>query len=146
EEVMEPREHGALYIPRYTPPAAPQAEVAALREAAKLLVAAERPVIFADRGARTDKGGKLLVRLAQPLQAPVVNQGGRMNFPNTHYLNQGARALVRDADVIVGLEMTDFWSTVNAFIDNGADEGLGIRQSKIKAGTKLITINSVDLN
>ncbi len=146
EEVMQPREHGSLYIPRYTPPAAPQAEVAALREAAKLLVNAERPVIFADRVARTEKGMKLLVELAELLHAPVVDQHGRMNFPNTHYLNQGPRALVRDADLIMGLEMTDFWSTVNAFIDNGADEGLGIRQSKIKPGTKLITISGVELN
>jgi len=45
--------------PRYTPPSPPQAEVAALREAAKLLVNAENPVIVADRAARTPNGVKL---------------------------------------------------------------------------------------
>jgi thiamine pyrophosphate-dependent acetolactate synthase large subunit-like protein len=147
EEYMH--DHGpSLYIPRYTPPAPPQAEVAALREAAKLLVNAENPVIFVDRVARSASGVKHLVQLAELLQCPVVDQGGRMNFPNTHHLHQNgsAQQLVRNADVIVGLEMTDFWTTVNQFIDNGADDGLGIREGKIKPGAKLITINGVDLN
>ena len=147
EEFMH--DHGAsLYIPRYTPPAPPQAEVNALRETARLLVNAENPVIFVDRVARTANGVKYLVQLAELLQVPIVDQGGRMNFPHTHHLSQNgsAQQLVRNADVIVGLEMTDFWTTVNQFIDNGEDDGLGIRESKIKPGARLITISSVDLN
>jgi len=147
EELM--RDHGpGLYIPRYTPPSPPQAEVAALREAAKLLVDAENPVIFVDRVARSANGVKYLVELAELLQCPVVDQNGRMNFPKTHHLYGGgsAQQLIRNADLIMGLEMTDFWATVNQFVDNGADEGLGIREGKIKPGTKLITINGVDLN
>src|SRR5262245_22285280 len=147
EELM--RDHGpGLYIPRYTPPSPPQAEVAALREAAKLLVNAENPVIFVDRVARSAHGVKYLVELAELLQCPVVDQNGRMNFPKTHHLYGGgsAQQLIRNADLIMGLEMTDFWATVNQFVDNGADEGLGIREGKIKPGTKLITINGVDLN
>jgi acetolactate synthase I/II/III large subunit len=141
--------HGSvLYIPRYTPPSPPQAEVAALREAAKLLVNAETPVICADRAARTPNGVKHLVQLAELLQCPVVDQGGRMNFPNTHHLHQNgsAQQLIRNADVIMGLEMTDFWNTVNQHIDNGADDGLGTREGRIKPGTKLITISAVELN
>ena len=55
-----------------------------------------------------------LIELAETLQAPVVNQGGRMNFPSRHPLNQtsNARQLVANADVILGLELTDFWGTV----------------------------------
>ena len=39
-----------------------------------------------------------------------------MNFPSRHPLNQSANArqLVANADVILGLELTDFWGTVNA--------------------------------
>ena len=49
----------ALYIPRITQPSPPQAEVAALRETAKLLVNAEHPVIFVDRVAEPcDDGGE----------------------------------------------------------------------------------------
>src|SRR5207237_4443929 len=136
------------YIPRYTPPSPPQAEVAALREAAKLLVNAENPVICADGAARTPNGVKHLVQLAELLQCPVIDQGGRMNFPNTHHLHQNgsAQQLIRNADVIMGLEMTDFWNTVNQHIDNGSEDGLGTREGRVKPGTKLITISGVELN
>ena len=33
----------------------------------------------------------LLVELAETLQAPVIDQGGRMNFPTRHPLNQTER-------------------------------------------------------
>ena len=49
-----------------------------MREAARLLAAAERPVIVADRAARTAAGMRALVALAEALAAPVVDQGGRM--------------------------------------------------------------------
>jgi len=137
-----------LYIPRYVASAPPHADVNALREAAKVLVAAENPVIVVDKMARTSEGAKNLVVLAELLQVPVVDQGGRMNMPNTHYLNQtaGAQALIRSADVIMGLECSDFWATVNQWIDNGEEHGHGLRESRIKPGTKLITISSVELN
>jgi thiamine pyrophosphate-dependent acetolactate synthase large subunit-like protein len=64
------------------PTAPPQGDGNAVREAARLLVNAERPVIVADKCARTADGVKLLVELAEALQAPVVDQKGRMNFPN----------------------------------------------------------------
>jgi acetolactate synthase-1/2/3 large subunit len=133
-----------LYIPKYTPTSAPQGDTNAVREAAKLLANAERPVIVVDRAARTENGVRLLVQLAEALQARVVDMGGRMNFPKTHHLSAGI-AIVNNADVIIGMELTDFWAVVNSFIDNG-DHGIGINQTKIKPETKLISINSVDLN
>ncbi len=137
-----------LYIPRYVPTAPPNADLSALREAAKLLVAAENPVIVVDKMARTADGVKYMVQLAELLQVPVVDQMGRMNMPNTHYLNQTASAqnLIRNADVVMGLECRDFWNTVNQWIDNGEEHGHGLRQTRIKPGTKLITISSVELN
>src|SRR5437763_9140243 len=97
----------------------PQGDRAAVEETARLLVAAERPVIVADRAARTAAGMALVVELAEALQAAVVDQAGRLNFPSRHPLNQSsrARAAIADADVILGLELTDFWGTVNAFRD-----------------------------
>jgi len=137
-----------LTIPRYVPTAPPQGDMNAVREAARLLANAERPVIVADKCARTANGVKLLVELAEALQAPVVDQKGRMNFPNTHYLSQTARgrALIADADVIVGLELSDYWGTVNGYIDNGDNDGAGVQQSHIKPNAKLISISSVLLN
>ena len=45
----------ALYIPKFVPTAPPAGEVGAVREAARLLVNAERPVIVADRAVDTQR-------------------------------------------------------------------------------------------
>jgi hypothetical protein len=52
--------------------------------------------------------------------------------------------VINQADVIIGLELSDYWGTVNGFIDNDND-GVGKNVSKIKPGTKLISISSVEL-
>src|SRR5260221_1381642 len=141
------KEHGGEkpYIPRYVPTAPPQGDSGAVKEAARLLAGAQNPVIVADRAARTPNGMKLLVQLAELLQAKVIDQGGRMNFPRTHYLS-APPAAVNNADVIIGLELSDFWATVNAYTDNGMNEGIGTNSTRIKRDTKLISISSVDLN
>jgi acetolactate synthase I/II/III large subunit len=129
-------------MPKLALAAPPQGDSGAVAETAKLLVAAENPVIIADRAARTAQGMKLLVELAETLQCAVINQGGRMNFPSRHPLNQaGGRGLLANADVIVGLELTDFWGTVNNFRDQLE------RTSKplTKSGAKLISLTAQDL-
>src|SRR6201995_1212621 len=105
-----------------------------------------RPRPIRVRCAKPPAGTRLLVELAEALQAPVIDQGGRMNMPNTHYLNHTARtaALIGNADVVLGLELSDYWAVVNAFVDNGHD-AIGINESKIKPGTKLIGISSTPL-
>lgn len=132
-----------LSIPRYVPTSPPQGDSGAVKETARLLVNAQRPVIVADRMARTPNGIALLVELAELLQCSVVNQGARMNFPNTHHLSR-APGVIGQADVVLGLELSDFWGTVNAWIDNG-EGGHGIQESRIKDGTKLISISTTDL-
>ena len=133
-----------LYIPRYIAATPPAGDPNAVREAAKLLVNAERPVIVVDRYARSQDGIKLLVELAELLQCAVVDQGSRMNFPNTHHLKRPP-AVIAQADVVMGLELADYWATVNAFIDNGDNDSHGLQQSRVKPGTKLISINSSEL-
>ncbi len=122
---------------------ADQGEIGALREAARLLVDAERPVILADRLARTPAGMSRLVELAEALQVPVVDRGGRMNFPNDHYLAQVGRSgqLIREADVILGMEMYDFWGAVNSMRD------LVHRESspRTRSDVKLISLGVNDL-
>jgi acetolactate synthase I/II/III large subunit len=106
-------------IPKLTMPVPPQGEQGAVEEAARMLVTAESPLLVADRLARTPNGMKLLVELAEILQAGVIDQGSRMNFPSRHPLNQTqrARAAIAEADVIIGFELVDFWGTVNALRD-----------------------------
>jgi acetolactate synthase I/II/III large subunit len=122
----------APVIPRMPQVAPPRGDDGAVNETARLLVAAENPLIVADRAARTPEGMRLLVELAEELQAPVVDVYGRMNFPWRHPLNQTRRQalLVGNADVVLGLELTDFW---------------GVTGNRLAAGAKRISISAGDL-
>ena len=132
-----------LRVPKLAVATPPQVDSGAVREAARMLVAAENPVIIADRLARTPAGVTRLIELAETLQAPVVDQAGRMNFPSRHPLNhsQRGRELVTTADVVLGLELTDFWGTVHAFRDQLVRSSDPI----IGGSTKLISITAGDL-
>src|SRR3984893_5814118 len=132
-----------IHIPKLTLAAPPQGDSGAVAEVARLLVAAETPVILADRMARTPAGVAHLIELAETLQAPVVDIGGRMNFPSRHLLNQSDRnrALVADADVVLGLEVTDFFGALNSFRDQIERATKPIT----KVNAKLISINANDL-
>jgi thiamine pyrophosphate-dependent acetolactate synthase large subunit-like protein len=108
-----------LRIPKLTKSIPAQGDSGALAEAAKMLVAAEHPVILADRAARSQEGIKLLVELAEALNAPIVDLGGRMNFPTTHYLcrSEDKRSLLGQADVVLMLEVADPWGQFNSISD-----------------------------
>jgi thiamine pyrophosphate-dependent acetolactate synthase large subunit-like protein len=97
----------------------PVGDPAMLEAAAKALVAASNPVIVVDRMVRSPEGMARLVELAELLQAPVVDRNGRLNMPTTHYLCQtgAGGGLIRQADVILGLELTDPWGTLNSVVD-----------------------------
>ena len=136
-------EDAALHIPKLTLPAPPQGDSGSIAEAARLLVNAQNPLIVVDRYARTQAGIDMLVELAETLQAPVIDQAGRMNFPTRHPLNQTSRrnAVVSNADVIMGLEATDFWSALNTMHDQ-------VRRTShpiVKSDAKLISITMGDL-
>jgi acetolactate synthase I/II/III large subunit len=145
QEPMKEHGGGKPVIPRHVPTAPPQGDSGAVKEAARLLAAAQNPLIVADRAARTANGVTLLVQLAELLQARVIDTGGRMNFPKTHYLSAPPSA-IGSGDVILGLELSDFWGVVNSYTDNGMNGGIGTNGTRIKSGTKLIGISSVELN
>ena len=130
-----------LAIPKLTIPAPPQGDSGAVAELARLLVAAEHPVIVADRLARTPAAMQHLVELAETLQAAAVDQGGRMNFPARHPLNQSQARAIADADLVLGLEMSDFWGVVNSFRDQLARSS----RPTTKPGTKFVSITTGDL-
>jgi len=96
-------------IPILTMASPPQGDAAAVREAARLLVSAETPLIQTQKMGFTPKGWDLSVELAELLQAPVIDMGGRLNFPWRHPLNASARrgAVLRAADVVLALEVQD---------------------------------------
>ena len=135
--------NATLRIPKLTLASPPQGDSGAVAEAARLLVAAESPVIVADRAARTPVGLALLIELAEVLQAPVVDQAGRLNFPTRHPLNHSGhgRIVISTADVILGLELSDFWGTVHSYRDQLQRSS----QSLLDRNTKLISITANDL-
>jgi acetolactate synthase-1/2/3 large subunit len=132
-----------LSVPKLTMTSPPVGDSGAVAEVARLLVAAENPVLVTDRVARTPAGLAGLIELAETLQAPVLDRNGRMNFPTRHPLNHTERsgAAIANADVIVGLELTDFWSTVNAV----QGQVNPVVRSTVKPGTKLVSITANDL-
>ncbi len=99
---------------RFRPPAPLQADGDAIKEAARLLAAAQNPVIVADYVGRNNDAVLSLVQLAELLSIPVIDLGARLNFPNTHSLNLTGRnqQLIADADVILGLDVTDLYGAL----------------------------------
>jgi thiamine pyrophosphate-dependent acetolactate synthase large subunit-like protein len=109
----------ALKIPVLSLTVPSQGESAALAAAARMLAAAQAPVIVVERAARDQEGVRRLVKFAEVLGAPVIDLGARMNFPTTHFLCQTdrRRELVRGADVILMLEVADPWGEMNSVTD-----------------------------
>ena len=117
------------HVPKLVLVAPPAGEANAVREAARLLVAAERPRIVTQRCARTPQAIDRLVELAELLQAPVSGNE-RVDFPWRHPLyGSGGNAYV--PDVTLGLEVNDMF---------------GIAQAARLSGGKSISISSVDLS
>jgi thiamine pyrophosphate-dependent acetolactate synthase large subunit-like protein len=102
-------------IPELVLPAPPQGETGAVREAARMLVASENPLIQIAKLGRTPKAWDLLIELAETLQAPVDTLGysSWQKFPSWHPLyGTGGRGYT--PDVTLGLEVTDMSAQARA--------------------------------
>lgn len=100
-----------LRIPRPGRLTAPPEE---LDEMAERLVAAEYPVILADYAGRGRQAFDALQRLAEALGAPVIDLGGRHNFPSTHWADGTLDRVgfLRRADVVLTVDARDIrWAT-----------------------------------
>jgi len=130
-----------LSIPKLTPPRFPQGDAGAIAEAAKWLVGAKSPVILADRAARSQEGVTQLVTLAEALGAPVIDLGARMNFPSRHALchSDARRNLVRNADVVLLLEVADPYGQFNSISDPHKHH-----RSLANKNVKIISISMAD--
>jgi thiamine pyrophosphate-dependent acetolactate synthase large subunit-like protein len=141
EEEIEPGRK--LSIPKLRKRSQPVGDPNAIAEMAKILVAAENPVVIASRYTRTDAGPKLLVQLAETLGCAVVDDRGRMNMPNRHALNHTERsgAAVRAADVVLVLEPLDLFGALNNMTDT-----IGRPTSpKTRAGAKILVLGTTDV-
>ena len=101
-------------VSRFAPPAPIQAEAETLRRAAELLVGAKSPLIIVDLLGRSPGAVAALVKLAELLAIPVIDKGGRFNFPSNHPLDVtgGAEAFLGKADVILALDVQDLYGSL----------------------------------
>jgi thiamine pyrophosphate-dependent acetolactate synthase large subunit-like protein len=101
-------------VTRYSAPAPMQANPESLRRAAELLVSAQSPLIIADTLGRNPETVPALIQLAELLAVPVVDKGGRFNFPSNHPLDatDGARELLQKADFILALDVADLFGSL----------------------------------
>lgn len=107
EEVAEPPNYTPTFVTRSSPD--PQA----VKEVARVLVKAERPVIYAGQGVHYARSWQQLRELAELLEAPVTTSlQGKSAFPENHPLSlgSGGRALpkavhqfIQNSDVIFGI-------------------------------------------
>jgi acetolactate synthase I/II/III large subunit len=121
----------------FVPISPPAADANAIADIAKMLVAAQNPVIVVDRATRTQAGVDHLVQLAEALQAPVVDRMGRMNFPTNHYL-WSQLPVAWQADLILALDVGDLFDVVGDVPDITNRKTI----MHIKPGTKVISIDA----
>jgi len=142
EEPIPTADRGRLTIPKLTLASPPAGDYGAVKQAAKMLVDAENPVIIAGRVARTPEGVDLMIQLAETLQAPVLDRHFRMNFPTAHPLyNAGS---VGSADVVLGLEVPDMWFVTHT---QTPVNRMGMEAKRItRTDAKVITIFAGDLS
>jgi acetolactate synthase I/II/III large subunit len=140
EEVIEPGRR--LVVPKLNDRTQPSGDPNALAEAAKMLANAENPLIIVGRYTRSEVGPKQLVQLVELLQCPVVDVRNRMNMPNRHPLNhtQRAGAAIRQADVVLGIEVMDMWGELHTVADLIGRPA----RPRTSPGVKVITLGTTD--
>jgi acetolactate synthase-1/2/3 large subunit len=80
----------------------------AVSRAADWLLEAERPLVVADMLGRSPEAVADLVRLAERLALPVVDLGGRFNFPTRHPLDAtDAGSDLEAPDLVLALDVVD---------------------------------------
>jgi thiamine pyrophosphate-dependent acetolactate synthase large subunit-like protein len=124
-----PLEGTAPRIPKLTRTTPPAGDPTAIREAAKMLLAAERPRILCERAARTHDGMRLVGQLADTIQAPVQALD-RLDISNVHPM-AGMGGPDYRADVTLCLEVNDLQNETRAARQRGG---------------KVISVSSLALN
>jgi len=123
-------------------PSPVQADPAALAKAADMLARAERPVILAEHVGRHPDAVPHLVALAEDLAAAVVDLHARVNIPNRHPLALAGADVLRDADLVLALDVGDLHRALNE-LDRDSRERA--KRPRIAPGTPVIDIGLSEL-
>jgi acetolactate synthase-1/2/3 large subunit len=114
EAAMRPMDGAKFPLLGQLPPARnPVADPAQLRQAAKWLLEAERPMICVSRVGRDPSAVSALVELAETLGAQVMADGYRVNIPADHPLAFSAGPMAgppQDVDCFLILDMLVPWA------------------------------------
>jgi acetolactate synthase-1/2/3 large subunit len=123
EEVAEPLDYTPVLSTRYGP------DPVHVAEAAKLLIGAKNPMLYAGQGVHYAQAWPQLKKLAELLALPVMTSlGGKSSFPETHPLSLGSAGVampravnefLAKADVILGVGCSFTESNFAAKIPGG---------------------------
>jgi thiamine pyrophosphate-dependent acetolactate synthase large subunit-like protein len=143
-------------ISRYRVPAPPQGNQESVEEAAKALMAAEKPVIVVEGLGRTPGGSETLQTLLDLVGAPVIEIGSAYNLPNSHPLNvTGANAeVLKDTDLVLAAGVSNLEAVLTRAVASasatvpvtprGRSGYNRVFESSIPSGTKIIQIGLND--
>ena len=100
---------------KFAPPEPPAASPETIARVAQALLDARNPVIVTDRLGRSDVAFHALVKLAELLNVPVLDQGNRHCFPSRHpmALSSITEEVLSDADYVLGLDTMDLYGALH---------------------------------
>ena len=127
-------------LSRYPAPVPLQASEEGFAKTIRWLLEAKWSVIIADWVGRTGEGFHALIELAELLSIPVLDRGGRFNFPSLHPLNLTGmeKAVLSEADLVLGLDVADLFGAISERREEGANR---ISVSILPSGAKIIHVD-----
>ncbi|HEV8230164.1 MAG TPA: thiamine pyrophosphate-binding protein [Candidatus Limnocylindria bacterium] len=123
-------------------PSPVQADPNALAAAADLVARAQRPVIVTEFTGRHAEAFAELSALAEELAAAVVDLNGRVNIPNRHPLNITGGEALKDADLVLALDVGDLHRALNELDRESRDRA---KRSRLQPGTPIVDIGLSEL-
>lgn len=127
-------------VGHYLPPSKAYSDPDKIEELAGWLMDAGSPVIMADHAVKSKEDMQTLVELAELLAIPVVDKGGRLNFPNNYLNFSGASGdVVAQADLLLALEVSDLAGSLQK-----VDIQKRTSTSLIKMGARVVHIGMGD--
>ena len=145
-ELQESRVNRNFRLPnvkRFSAPSGLACREEDLQKATEYLARAESPLILADMVGRNQTSVPALVNLAETLSAPVLDQLGRFNFPNTHPLDLTGdeEASIKEADVVLALDVRDLHGSLSRQKSHYRRE----TESLLREDARIINIGMADL-
>jgi acetolactate synthase-1/2/3 large subunit len=106
-----------MQLPGYRPAAKPSAKQ--VREAARLIVEAKRPVLYVGGGVLKSRAAAELRQLAELIQAPVVTTlMARGAFPDSHPLHMGMPGMHGSVSAVTALQKADLLIALGTRFDD----------------------------